>query len=587
MTVPMLDLRIYRAAFIPVVLALVVVAFSLQPRPRPIETTLAPDAFLGDRATSLLEDLARRYPHRAPGSAGDMAVAGVAARAFRAAGLRVSVQDREGRTIDGDRTIRTVVGERPGLLSSRIVVVAHRDAATSPAAADLSGTAALLELARLYEGRSTRRTLTLVSTSGGSGGDAGAAQWADAVPGRVDAVIVLGDLAGAATRRPQVVGWSDASGIAPQRLMRTVEQAIRDETAAPGAASPPMQALRLAFPLTVSEQGPILARGLPAVLVGASGELGPPGGDGVSAARMDALGRAVLRSLTALDNAPEIAPPGPRHDLVVHDQVLPGWAVRLLAGVLLLPALLTALDGLARVRRRGARVLRWVGWLAVGGLPFLATGVVLVLLRLVGLVNAPGEPVLPGVVPVSIGTVAVAAALLALGFLVARPRLVRALGLGVPGEGGAAAAVGLTTVLLTLVVWLRNPYTAWFLLPAAHLWLLAVSPELRVARPWRVGVVLLGLVPLALAALVYGLALGAGPIDLAWMAVLLVAGGHVTLWGLVLWSVGAGCALGALLVAVRARSEPEGPRREEVRSRGPLTYAGPGSLGGTDSALRR
>jgi hypothetical protein len=34
-----------------------------------------------------------------------------------------------------------------------------------------------------------------------------------------------------------------------------------------------------------------------------------------------------------------------------------------------------------------------------------------------------------------------------------------------------------------------------------------------------------------------------------------------------------------------ARTSP--PGGEQIRTRGPLTYAGPGSLGGTESALRR
>jgi hypothetical protein len=47
----------------------------------------------------------------------------------------------------------------------------------------------------------------------------------------------------------------------------------------------------------------------------------------------------------------------------------------------------------------------------------------------------------------------------------------------------------------------------------------------------------------------------------------------------------AGAALGALLVALR----PPGQERADapITVRGPSSYAGPGSLGGTDSALRR
>ena len=46
----MLDPRIYRGALLPVLLAAIVFAFSLENRPAPAATTLAPDAFVGARA---------------------------------------------------------------------------------------------------------------------------------------------------------------------------------------------------------------------------------------------------------------------------------------------------------------------------------------------------------------------------------------------------------------------------------------------------------------------------------------------------------------------------------------------------------
>ena len=42
---------------------------------------------------------------------------------------------------------------RPGLSDRRIVVIAHRDSLDAPGLADLSGTAALLELARIFRTR--------------------------------------------------------------------------------------------------------------------------------------------------------------------------------------------------------------------------------------------------------------------------------------------------------------------------------------------------------------------------------------------------------------------------------------------------
>ena len=50
------------------------------------------------------------------------------------------------------------------------MILAHRDAADARLARrELSGTAALLELARVFAARETQRTIVLVSTSGGSG----------------------------------------------------------------------------------------------------------------------------------------------------------------------------------------------------------------------------------------------------------------------------------------------------------------------------------------------------------------------------------------------------------------------------------
>jgi hypothetical protein len=72
--------------------------------------------------------------------------------------------------------------------------------------------------------------------------------------------------------------------------------------------------------------------------------------------------------------------------------------------------------------------------------------------------------------------------------------------------------------------------------------------------------------------------------------VLLLAGGQIGLLGAILWSVAFGCVAAAAMLAVRAQQPPPGPQMadlHEVTIRGPMSYAGPGSLGGTESALRR
>ena len=80
---------------------------------------------------------------------------------------------------------------------------------------------------------------------------------------------------------------------------------------------------------------------------------------------------------------------------------------------------------------------------------------------------------------------------------------------------------------------------------------------------------------------------GLSPPDFGWFCVLLVAGGVVGPLGWVIWSVVLTCLVAALLVALRSRSSVTPPQTPQITVRGPVSYAGPGSLGGTESALRR
>jgi hypothetical protein len=593
----MLDPRIYRVGLVPVVLALVVVAFSLGDRPRPIRTTLAPDAFNGTRALSGLRppdrtglpSLVRDFPDRRPGSVGDQQLAERIANALRDDRFRVRRTRFSAETIDGKRELENVIAERPGRSSRRIVVLAHRDAAARGAAAELSGTAALLELGRVFKERVTTRTLTFVSTSGGSGGAAGAAHFAEHPGGAVDAVLVLGDLAGATLRRPHVVPWSNGLGAAPLDLRRTVEAALAAELGrSPGGTRSFTQFARFAVPATVGEQGALAQRGLPAVLIQASGERGPGGGDEVDAERMQAFGRGVLRAINALDNGPDVEA-GPRAELVIQRRVLPGWAVRLLVGVLLLAPAFVVVDGFARARRRREPVLQWLGWVLAGALPFAATALFVAGLGITGVLPAaPPGPTSPDSLPVDATARAALASTIcvfALAWLLLRPAVLRWLGVpSRPNGAGAAAAVMLTLVVLAILVWIVNPYTAALLVPALHLWLLAAAPEMRMPRALGLAIALVGLLPLLLVGLAYALALDLNPLDLAWSVLLSVAGGHTGPPTAVLWSVVFACSVA--VVAMLGRPRTGGPARE-VTVRGPLTYAGPGSLGGTESALRR
>jgi hypothetical protein len=615
----MLNGRLYRAAFVPFALALAVAAFSLGSRPAPLTSTLAPDAFEGARAYAELQGLAKSFPRRRAGSAGDERLARYVADELEAlggtagGGFSVRTYHFHAQTIDGERALSTVVAQRPGSTSAApIVILAHRDAAAPGSIAELSGTAALLELARVFASRETKRTIVLASTSGGSGGDAGATQFAGELSSigaataagggqrPVDAAIVLGDLAGTRTHAPLVVPYSDSPGVASLQLQRTVGAAITQVLGvSPGAPSMLGQLAHLAFPLSLGEEGVLDADGIPAVLVQVSGEHEPSPTQAVSAERLEGFGRAVLNAVDALDTGPDI-PQATQGGLLLQQKTVPSWALRLLVLTLMLPVLAAALDGLARARRRRMAIGRSTLWVASCGLPFLSCAVLAYVLGWLGVLAAtPAAPVLPSALAFG-GRVATAVVAVALTFALTWllwSGLMRRLGWGLrPDPDAAALALVLVLLPVGLLAWFGDPLTALLAVPALHVWLvLAAAPErldigVLPRRLASVALVALGLVPLAALVAFYAHQLGLSAGDVAWTGVLLVAAGQVGLGGAILWSLAFGCAAAATMIAlapVRTRLEAQEAVPFDVTIRGPLSYAGPGSLGGTESALRR
>jgi hypothetical protein len=151
-------------------------------------------------------------------------------------------------------------------------------------------------------------------------------------------------------------------------------------------------------------------------------------------------------------------------------------------------------------------------------------------------------------------------------------------------DPAAGVALALLLSFEVLLVCVFNPFTALILMPAAHVAVLAALPR-RPRRAWIAGATLAVALALPLVAVVYygtRLDLGFDPTSYALM--LLGSAGSSPLTAL-LFSLVAGTLTSALIAAfgVVERREADAP----VTVRGPATYAGPGSLGGTESALRR
>ena len=601
-----------------VVVAVIVGAFSFSNQPAPLTASLVPDAFSGQNAYTTMQTLAAQYPSRPPGSAADAHVADYVQGSLSKDGFLVNRTHFTAQTVDGPRTIETLTGTLAGTNPGTLVVVAPRDSVRDNSPAELSGTAVLLELARDLAAQTQQRTVVLASTSARIGA-AGAAELARTLPGPIDAVIVLGDMAGTEVRSPIVDPWSDSQLVAPALLRSTVASAISDQANVnPTDESLGGQFLHLAFPLAAGEQRPFADSGEPAVLVSTSGPRVPAANEPTSPFQMMGFGRAVLAALTALEGSQNM--PAPSSYLSWHGELIPAWAVRLLVLALIVPVLLATVDGLARARRRGYRVVRWIVWVLSACVPFALASLAVVILHVAGAINAaPPGPVGGDAITVTgratailIGLVCLIAAAFALRWWLGRHVWSPAPAVepvepvepvaAVPANGharrrrpdapgdaaspGAAAAFLLVMCVVALVIWVKNPFAAALIAPALHLWMWIVAPEQRLRAPWVVLLFLLGLVPGVLAAYYYAAVLGLGPAPAAWNAVLMLAGGDVSLTAALEWSVVLGCVVSLALMIVRILRQPR-PAEAPVTTRGPITYAGPGSLGATRSALRR
>jgi hypothetical protein len=601
----MVDPRIYRGFLVVVAFAVIVFGFSLQNQPHGLGTTIAPGQFFTNLPATMAALDNQEFADRAPGAAGDSALAAYVDQQLSGAGgsgisgFSVRTDYFSAQTASGKQTLENVVASRPGLGNGTIVIVSHRDALASPGEADLYSTGVLLNIARALSGEALSRSVTLVSTSGQLGA-AGAAQLAQSLAGQhVDGVIVLGDLAGRATSSPVVVPWSSTDTLAAPLLVNTVSGFVTSEAGIHSVSSGLAgQVARLAFPFAITEQAPFAAHGMSAVLLSLSGDR-PIGGNIAigPVSRTANLGTSVLQTINALDHGPVVG--GPRGYLELSGQLVPMWAVRLLVLALILPVAAAALDAVARTRRRGHTLTRWLAWVVTGAVPFVIGLIALLVARAAGLLSfTPAGAVGGAGVPRTGGDLAVmlvVVALVLLSFIFLRPLCLRMLAQQLPDSGrrpespaADAAAVALSVVLcvLSLIVWVLNPFAALLLVPALHMWLWLAQPGVR-SRRWSIALLLLiGVAPGVLVLFYYANAYGLSPGGLAW-SLALMPGGAMSIAAALYWSVALGCLASAVVIGLRAARAAATAAEAPVTVRGPATYAGPGSLGGTNSALRR
>jgi hypothetical protein len=582
--------RLYRGTWLLVGIPLLVAAFSVRKAgPLPSPQPALPPSFARAGALALATELAQLYPDRAPGTAGAVGAVQWVRSQLAPYGLRVAA-DRFRADVPG-RGRQTLVNQLvtvPGRSPDEIAVMAHRDdGGTGPGANDnASGIATLIELARSYgtplsapQARpvSPLHTLVFVATDGGAFGALGARRFAQTHRGHVLAAIDLTALAGRGPPRLVLAGTEPR--LAAAAVVETAADRILDQAGRrPQRPSALAQLIDLAFPFTLQEQGPLLARGLPALTLTSGGERPPPAFSDqpgrLDSVRLAQLGDSAQQLVRWIDSGAELAP-GTSTYLYFGPRTLPGWAVELILIAALAPFLVAAVDLYARCRRRhiavgpGLRSYRSrVGF-------WLWTAAIFLLFALIGVwPAAPAVPLPPSASPATdwpvLGLVGLCL-LSALGWLVVRQRLAPRRPVPASDEIAGTSAALLALAVLALLVVATNPFALLFLLPSLHAWLWL--PQFRRRPPWIRGALLgagfLGPL-LLLGSLAFRYHLG---LDAFWYLGELTATGYVQLPAVVIavgWLAAAGqmsaLATGRYAPYPSARERPpRGPVRETIR----------------------
>jgi hypothetical protein len=554
----LVDFRLYRAAFLPALLAAVTMMFSLQGVPEPLEPAVPTSGFEAGLALAVAREIVTTAPDRPPGSEGDGRVADLVGQRFAEIEAGTSSEQEYETSYDGDDvTLRNVVLTLSGESDATIVVLAARDSAHQPAAASsAAATGVLVELAEVLAVAGHEKTYVLASTSGASEGAAGARELVDGLTAadQVEAVVVLSQPGAADLRRPHVVTTSTGTESAAAQLRRTADRAVEAQAGIPPQGVGTFgQLARLAIPSGLGEQAPLVEMGADAVAISSAGERPlEPGRDqeaDLSVVSVGNFGRAAQAVVQAVDAAPSGLEHGPQTYLEVGGNLVPGWTLSLLSLALLLPALVAAVDASARALRRAEPVAGGIAWATSLALPLIGGLATLYLLAFVGAVPRPRFPFDPARFEIGVAAIAVfvVIALAVIGSVV----LLRSLGRGgLASPEAAIAALGVIAGIAGLATWLTNPFLALLLAPAVHVWLLATG-SVRLAGTLATALAAaLALLPalLAVGHVVGALDLGG---DAPWFLLIMVADGQIGLFAALSLCFLVGSLVGAVIASSR------------------------------------
>ncbi len=487
----MLNVRLYRGTWIAAVIGILSVLLTLQ-NPGAVPQPVVPPAISGVAVSSATAQVEALAVTRAPGSAGDRAVAGWVHQQFVGisgsqnpvtstsyVGQQSFAARWRGRLIHGTNVYLSLPGTFTGTAQLPAIVIAAPRDAPPGVRSNASATGMLVALAQLSANTTHQRPLIFASLDASTVGNAGMRWFLPKVLGvRVGAVVNVDAPDEAVGNAVWVwsAGHDNAQALDLSLMARTaILRAGGTAGPQPGVIT---QLLRLAVPQSFGDQAVAIAEGIPAVTISGRPDTPAYGASASNDSQLAVVGNSVLGLAGSLDVTPQI--PGPSQAVFVVGRELNAVAVRILLLLVILPVLAVAVDAALRLRR--ARIRRRLGLSALGWriLPWIVAalaGTVLARLDLLPGMSA-GEVPLPGDAPVLLRSLVVLLAVVVVALVTSFLSASRIAHLAVvPASDVAVSLVALAAMLG--VVWVERPFILVLVVPAAHAAVIALAASRR------------------------------------------------------------------------------------------------------------
>jgi hypothetical protein len=229
--------------------------------------------FDAPRAYAATDEFVRKYPRRVLGSLESRQSTGFLHDRLAEMGYIISYTHFDAR-VDSRRQVgRNVLALKQGQSDEILAIIAHFDTArtTVQGATDNgSGVGVLLEMARIFADRPTRRSLLFIFSDGGEWGSLGARDIVESYSrrDRIAAVLSLNYVSGGDLAAFCLEETGQLKGFTPSWLRELARQAAEAQGLPVTAPSGIQEHFDRALLISSADQGPFLGAGIPAVNLG-------------------------------------------------------------------------------------------------------------------------------------------------------------------------------------------------------------------------------------------------------------------------------------------------------------------------------